>query len=229
MEKITGFLLSYLKYGDNDAILHCFTKENGFQSFFLRNIYTAKNKKKAYLLPLNEIAITVSSRSFESKLPSINKLEVAENINFSTDMKQNSIIFFISDFLNQTLKNEQKNIILYKEIGDFRNSIAQNNTHPHYVFLIRLLHFLGIAPLISQDIFLNIEKGIFQKEIHHENTDKEVSAIWKNILENKIDYCFNIEKKMRKSLMDSLLLYYKIHFPDFHTPKSLSVIHQIFE
>ena len=44
-----GILLSYIKYGDNDAILHCFTENAGFQSFFMRGIYSPKNKKKAYL------------------------------------------------------------------------------------------------------------------------------------------------------------------------------------
>ena len=52
MNKFSAFLLSYFKYGENDAVLHCFTLENGFQSFFLKGVYSAKNKKKAYLAPL---------------------------------------------------------------------------------------------------------------------------------------------------------------------------------
>ena len=46
-----GILLSYIKYGDNDAILHCFTENAGFQSFFMRGIYSPKTRKRPILLP----------------------------------------------------------------------------------------------------------------------------------------------------------------------------------
>ncbi|MGS0748846.1 recombination protein O N-terminal domain-containing protein [Halpernia sp. GG3] len=42
MTKKKGFLLSYLKYGDNDAILHCFTNDEGFESFYIRGIYACE-------------------------------------------------------------------------------------------------------------------------------------------------------------------------------------------
>ncbi|WP_308005690.1 recombination protein O N-terminal domain-containing protein, partial [uncultured Chryseobacterium sp.] len=55
MNSQNGFLLSYIKYGENDAVLHCFTEEDGFQSYFLKGIYAKKNKKKALLLPLSKL------------------------------------------------------------------------------------------------------------------------------------------------------------------------------
>jgi DNA repair protein RecO (recombination protein O) len=58
------FLLSYLKYGDNDAFLHCFSAEEGYQSFFVKGIYSAKNKKKPYLFPLNLLRVSVFNLCF---------------------------------------------------------------------------------------------------------------------------------------------------------------------
>jgi DNA repair protein RecO (recombination protein O) len=55
MNSQNGFLLSFIKYGENDAVLHCFTEEEGFQSYFLKGIYSKKNKKKALLQPLNKL------------------------------------------------------------------------------------------------------------------------------------------------------------------------------
>ena len=78
MDKNTGFLLSYIKYGDYDAILHCYTLEGGFQSFFMRGIYSAKNKKKAFLSPLNELEITFSNH--RGNLPTIKKVELSEKL-----------------------------------------------------------------------------------------------------------------------------------------------------
>ena len=56
------FLLSYTKYGDHDAVLHCFCRENGFESFFAKGIYATKNKKKAFLFPLNELLVYTSDK-----------------------------------------------------------------------------------------------------------------------------------------------------------------------
>jgi DNA repair protein RecO (recombination protein O) len=229
MNKQTGFLLSYLKYGDNDAVLHCFSKEAGFQSFFVRGIYSPKNKKKAYLMPLNELSLSLSSHHSNAKLPVVQKIEICGSLDFYTDVKQSSVIFFVSDFLNQTLKNEQANASLYSEIEEFRRYLNKGNLHSYFIFLIRILNVFGIAPLISEEKFLSVERGLFQNDATFDVLDVEISEIWKNILKNNIEEDFRIDKHYRKKLLDSILLYYKIHFPEFYTPKSLQVITQLFE
>ena len=227
MYKNTGFLLSYIKYGDYDAILHCYTLESGFQSFFMRGIYSAKNKKKAFLSPFNELEITFSSR--HGNLPTIKKVELSEKLPDEVNIHQNAVIFFLSDFLNQILKNESQQVALYQEIKFFKQKILEKKIHAHYFFLIRILQFFGISPLISEEKFLNIEKGIFQEEIAQKEVDEELSFLWKKILDEEIDEDFMIEKKYRKPLLDSILQYYKMHFPEFYAPKSLPVILEVFE
>lgn len=227
MDKNTGFLLSYIKYGEYDVILHCYTLESGFQSFFMRGIYSVKNKKKAFLSPLNELEITFSS--YHGNLPTIKKVELSEKIPDEVNVHQNAVIFFLSDFLNQILKNESQNVALYQEIKFFKQKILEKKMHAHYFFLIRMLQFFGISPLVSEEKFLNIEKGVFQEEITQKEVDEELSSLWKKILDEEIDEAFIIEKKYRKPLLDSILQYYKTHFPEFYAPKSLPVILEVFE
>lgn len=228
MQKQTGFLLSYLKYGENDAVLHCFTLENGYQSFFLRGLYSAKNKKKAYLIPLHELNFTLSSHSANSTLPAISKIEKKENQEDFWDVKQSSVVFFVADFLHQTLKNEESNLKLYAEIKAFKSSLSSGNLYAHYLFLMRILKIFGIAPLLSENQYLEIERGIFTNETSAQTLDMSLSTIWKNILTND-QLEIKIEKEHRKKLMDSILLFYKLHFPEFYIPKSLQIIHQLFE
>lgn len=227
MDKSTGFLLSYIKYGDYDAILHFYTLESGFQSFFMRGIYSAKNKKKAFLSPLNELEITFSSH--HGNLPNIKKVELSEKLPDEVNVHQNAVIFFLSDFLNQILKNESQHVTLYQEIKFFKQKILEKKMQAHYFFLIRILQFFGISPLVSEEKFLNIEKGIFQEEIAQKEVDEELSCLWKKILDEEIEEDFIIEKKSRKPLLDSILQYYKTHFPEFYAPKSLPVILEVFE
>lgn len=228
MNKFSVFLLSYFKYGENDAVLHCFTLENGFQSFFLKGVYSAKNKKKAYLAPLNELLITVVDKPKTSDLLLVSKIECLENISGEYDVKISSLAFFVSDFLHQILRNEQANRVLYQEIKQFANLISKGNSTAHYVFFINLLKLFGISPLLQNGDFLNIEKGEFQLFLEKNGTDDDISLIWKTILEGNFN-SLRIKKESRKKLLDSILLYYKYHFPDFYTPKSLPVLVQIFE
>lgn len=228
MEKQTGFLLSYIKYGDNDAILHCYTLESGFHSYFVRGIYSIKNKKKAFLTPLNELLITVSSHSSISKLTSVKKIE-SINANNEQDIKKTTVIFFVADFLNQVLKNEQKNEAIYQEIKFLYKNISQDNFNSHYIFLIKILLYLGINPLVTEEKYLNLEKGIFQNEIDSCTIEENISEIWKEVLIGRISYDYKFKSSIKKKLLDAILLYYKYHFPEFYFPKSLSVITEIFE
>ena len=80
------------------------------------------------------------------------------------NVHQNAVIFFLSDFLNQILKNESQNVALYQEIKFFKQKILEKKMHAHYFFLIRMLQFLVFLHWYPKKI-LNIEKGIFQEEI----------------------------------------------------------------
>lgn len=220
--------MSYFKYGENDAVLHCFTLENGFQSFFLKGVYSAKNKKKAYLAPLNELLITVVDKKKISDLHLVSKIECLDDILPEYNVKLSSLAFFVSDFLHQVLRNEQANTLLYQEIKEMKLLISDGDTSAHYTFLIRLLKIFGISPLLQDGNFLNIEKAEFQKFSEENGPNDEVSLIWRKVLEEKFTPQ-KIKKESRKILLDSIIFYYKIHFPDFHTPKSLAILTQVFE
>lgn len=229
MNKYTGFLLSYLKYGDNDAVLHCYTKESGFQSFFIKGLYSAKNKKKAFLSPMNELSFTFLEGNHQSELLRATKLEIVDTKDHFNDVKYNTIAFFVSEFLNQILRNENQNSALYQEISYLKENLNQSHYFSHYCFMVKILEILGIAPLISDEKYLNIEKGVFQGQINNETLDELTSNTWKNILTHEFYYDLKVDSKYKKKLLDSILLYYKHHFPDFRSPKSLEIINQIFE
>lgn len=227
MNKYCGFLLSYIRFGDQDAILHCFTQEQGFCSFFAKGIYAPKNKKKAYLFPLNEIIITSSTLS-KGNIISVNKIESAHNKDIYRDVKINAIIFFVADFLNQILKNEQRQPSLYNTIISFINTIETVNLQAHLVLLFNILKIQGWSPLVSDYPYLDPESGVFAINEKHYLFDKEVSTLWKEMLTANNPYAITLTRQQRQVLLDSLLVYYHFHFVDFKTPKSLDVIQDIF-
>lgn len=227
MNKYHCFLLSYIRYGDQDAILHCFTKEEGFYSFFAKGIYSTKNKKKAYLFPLNEIIITTSTLK-SGQISNVSKIESAHNKDIYLDVKINSIIFFVADFLNQILKNEQVQADIYNEISLFVEAVSEGNRQAHLIILFNILKIQGWAPLVSDNHYLNPESGVFTNHETHYLFNQESSALWKLVLSQHNPYTVQFTRLQRQALLDALLVYYHYHFVDFKTPRSLEVIQDLF-
>ncbi|AZA61112.1 DNA repair protein RecO [Chryseobacterium indoltheticum] len=224
----SGFLLSYIKYGENDAVLHCFTEEDGFQTYFLKGIYSKKNKKKAFLLPLNKLNFSVSAGK-NSGIQTISRFEIVEINDVYTDIKANTVIFFIADFLNQILRNENKNQIIFHTIDEFILELSRQNYRSHLILLIKILKIQGVAPLLGEGNYLDPETGTFSNVGTHHFFDSENSLLWKLILSAEDPYEIKIPQVLRKKFLDSLLIYYHYHITDFKTPNSLEIIQQIFE
>lgn len=222
---LKGFLLSYIKYGDQDAIIHCYTLEQGYKSFFVRGIYSSKNKKKPYLQPLNEINLKIKTKSSSEilEVTSLDAIKVPEYDNF----KSTSIIFFISEFLNIILREELEHESIYLEIKNLIINIENRNFSSHFVFMIRMLKILGIAPLINDSEYLDAEKGQFSDQCVNKLNDLFISEIWKNIITKQNPYHIKIQNSLSSNLLDSILFYYSCHFSGFKKPKSLEIIRQM--
>lgn len=220
------FLLSYTKYGDHDAVLHCFCRENGFESFFAKGIYAPKNKKKAFLFPLNELLLYTSDK--KKSIQNVQKIEQKNIDFFSSDIRKNSILFFISDLLNQVLRNENQNVGIYSEISIFLSQLQIDNFQSHLVFIFRLLKQQGLQPLFSDKTFLNPETGNFEDIEMHHFFDKTISDIWKDLITSQDPYSIKLSRTEKQNFLDSILVYFHYHFTDFREPRSLEIIKEIF-
>ncbi|RKS95983.1 DNA repair protein RecO [Chryseobacterium defluvii] len=228
MNSQKGFLLSLIKYGENDAVLHCFTEEDGFQSYFLKGVYSKRNKKKALLLPLNQLNFSINSAKGNS-IASVSGFELVRNNDIYTDIRANTVVFFISDLLNQILRHENKNTRIFVSINEFIDELIQNNYQSHLIFLVKILNIQGVAPLINEGKYLDPETGIFSQNLTHQLFTEEISGLWKSIISAEYPYQIKIHPQIRKNFLDSLLVYYHYHITDFRIPNSLEVIQQIFE
>lgn len=82
-------------------------------------------------------------------------------------------------------------------------------------FLIILTEDFGIKPLLNDAIYLNPEKGIYEHFSSHHCFDDSTSALWKSILEE--GYSVKLTNTERRRLLESILVYYSIHIPEFKT------------
>lgn len=229
MQNLHCFLLSYLKYGDNDAILHCFSEESGYQSLFAKGLYTAKNKKKAYLFPLNELNITLLPKKIGGGMPNVGKIEMLERDYDFSDVKINTVLLFVSDFLNQVLRDETHRNNAFIEIQKFLRELYAGNSGSYAAFIFKILAQQGLSPLLGNGRFLDPEAGNFSIQQSHSFFDEDISGVWKSFIDAEDIYRVSLSRALRRQFLDSVMIYYKLHFAGFREPGSLDIIQQIYE
>ena len=92
-----------------------------------------------------------------------------------TDIRVNTVIFFISDFLSHILKYEDKNTSIYSSIDHFISELTNRNYQAHLLFLLAVLKIQGVAPLLSDGKFLDPETGTFSLGISHQQFNEEMA------------------------------------------------------
>lgn len=222
-----SFLLSSIKYGDYDAVLHCYSEELGYQSFFSKNIYSPKSKKKAYLFPLNELELTVFPLK-SGKIPTISRIEWTRKGTEVQSQKLNSIRMFAAEFLNQVLRNENGNRKLYEILTGFNEELDQKNFSAHLYLVFEILRWNGLLPLLSSEPYLNPESGVFSAGLQHQLFDEKMSLFWKLYIQNESG-AVHFSRQERNAFLESMMLYFRIHFNGFQTPESLEILKQVYE
>lgn len=229
MENRDCFLLSYVKYGDYDAVLHCFSKEKGYGSFFVKGIYSPKNKKKPYLFPLSRLKISLAIPNKDSSaISTVTKIDGIVPEYGVDDVRLSSVLFFVADFLNQILREESHFPQAFQEIEFFCKKIQENNSGSYIILLFRFLRILGISPLFQNSKYLHSESGTFTDENSAQVFDEDISNIWKKLLIADNPYQEKLTRSERNLFLDSLIIYYQWHFNGFKVPNSLSVLRDIY-
>jgi len=131
--------------------------------------------------------------------------------------------------LNQILRNENQNQIIFHTIDEFIFELNRQNYRSHLILLVKILKIQGVSPLLGDGNYLDPETGTFSNLGSHHLFDSENSLLWKLILSSQDPYQIKIPQAMRKTFLDSVLVYYHYHITDFKTPNSLEIIQQIFE
>ena len=98
----------------------------------------------------------------------------------------------------------------------------------HMVFLLGLLHHLGIFPNMESHrvgYYFDMLNGVFTDHIpmHRHYLNKVESAFFSRLLRISFD------RQERARIIHRILEYYRLHLPDFPEIKSLSVMQSLFD
>lgn len=219
-----GFVLSYIKYQDKGAIVRIFEKENGIKSFFIKNIYLSKNKKKVYLSPM--IGINFSVLFLKSDLPLISEISLAD---FSKDIDYHVVNYaqlaLVAEFLSNVLLEQQSEQEIYDVLIAFCQTLFNKNSLVYSLY--QIIKFLGYGFSFSDGMFFDVKEGIFTDRETHWTRKETISSILR-MIENESFLELKIGRTERTELVDVLMEYCQFHIGEFSVPNSLEIFREIF-
>jgi len=154
----------------------------------------------------------------------------------TTDVIRSTIAMFMIDLCRNTIREREANGELFNFISErfsYLDTAEELMPDYHLLFTIELCNFLGFYPQANWDHeefpFFDLEKGIFVGDptgVNHYLAIDEAEYLYA-IMTNQRPQNPNV-RAVRKNLLDSMMLYYKLHVEGFKIPPSLEVFKTIF-
>lgn len=233
-----AIVLHTLKYNDTSLIAHCYTEALGKQSFMLKGILSARKGgiRKAYFLPMTQLEIQFQHKN-KGGLNFLKEVKILHPYQqLYTDIKKNALVLFLSEIIYKSLKEEETNPLLYEFLENAFLWLDSNEdiANFHLLFLLKLSQFLGFYPHLDQENgpYFNLESGCFTSSTPLEKHIKGNSAqLLKELLGMNFDGIKRpkINQHTRRELLEAMVNYFELHLLGFSKPKSLSILHDVFD
>jgi len=219
-----AIVLSALRYKDNSLIVSCYTEELGIQSYILHHIFKTKKGilNPAYFQLLTQLEIQTNYKTNQS-LHKITEVKLHHSyISIHTNIYKSAVSMFIAEVLQNILKEEEKNTDLYHflEASLLWYDLHEFNANFHLAFLLKISQYLGVYPN-SETLHLNF--------FNYEKDNQKIQVL-KILLGIHFDdlNTIKINSKIRQDILNEILHYFSVHLGAFKKPKSLKILHDIF-
>ena len=232
--RINGIILQNTKYQDKKSILKIYTLQYGIQSYIVNIGYSKTSKvKPAHVAGLNQVEFIAQTKQ-NRNIQHINDIHVSYIYQhlFSNPVK-NTIAIFLNEVLLKALKEQHENKELYQFVTEslivFDNQDYESvNFHLH--FMLELSKHLGFYPnnnYSAQNCLFDLQDGIFTNEVptHLQYADSELSFQLSELLNHKSNFSCNA--KIRAGLLQILVMFYRLHLPNFGEIKSIQILKEV--
>lgn len=233
--KTKAIVISSLKYQEKSLIVKCFTLSDGLKSYYVRDAFSSRksNQKIAYFQPLTILEIEAIHKN-KGTLENFKEIKIASPFHsIHTDVVKSTIVMFVSEILNTSIQEEEKNEPLFNFLETALNWLDNHNeiSNFHLTLLLEITKYLGFYPDISkiEYKFFEMTEGVFSPFHAISSLTEHETNLFKKLIDLKFD---NNQKSFhvieRQMLLKILIDYYSFHLDGFRKPKSLEVLKEVF-
>ena len=239
-------MLHTIRYGDHRVIVDMFTREHGRVSFIVPLPKSGRGRmKRQYFQPLTLLAVSCDVRP-QRQLQTLTDASLLQPLpSLFTVPDKLSVAIFVSEFMYHALKGEQANAPLFDYVRssiEWLDSCSGRYANFHLVFLMRLSRFLGFYPNLTShhqgvsektDSYFDLRAATFCSDVplHRDFLMPAEAAHIHQLM--RMDYStmhlFRLTRAQRNRILELLLLYYRLHLPDFPELRSVDVLHDLYD
>ena len=240
MEIITteGIVFRRIKYAETSIVCDIFTRDKGLKSYIVSGVRKAGKNPTGSLYQVGNIVSIIAYNRQDEKLNRIKEIQLAHHYTcVGVDIIKSTTLLFLMEICRNSIREMEDNPVLYDFITQYATFIDSTPKIPNmllHLFLVEFSYMLGFGPSSEQygeGSAFDLENGNFtwqhtQKHILNLTESKALMEILKSNLDTI--HTLEIDRKTRSSLLENLIVYYKLHLPSFTELQALDILRQIF-
>lgn len=229
------------RYSDTSLVVRLLTEQHGLVSCLIKGAHGHKAKIKASLFqPLNLLEVVISHNE-KAELQYLREARVEYAFtSIQSDIRKSSILLFLNELLYKSIREEAAHLELFKYIHDqlvFLDNEKEISGSFHLLVAIHLTRLLGFFPhgnYNHPDMVFNLQEGNFTRtaELYGEYMiSGDDCAAFSRLLSVQPENhaALHLPTSIRKSLLEKILLYFKLHLPITGEFKSHHVLHEVLQ
>lgn len=239
LQSSRAIVLHTLRYSDGKIIATLLTEAVGRQTFVL---HQPSGKRRSglrtnFFQPLALMEIDWNHHDGKE----MQQLRQARPIPLRTipyDIRKTTIAMFLAECLNNALKGEPmtRDLFAYIYNGvEWLDEAAAGVENFHIIFLRRLIPWLGFEPNAQQyaeGCYFDLIDGNYTPTPppHNHFLLPAEARLMPTLLRMNFTtaHVFTFTASERARLLQTIIAYYRLHLPSFSEPKSLEVLHDLF-
>ena len=239
MQRSRAIVLNKINYSETSIIIKIYTEEDGLLSFIVKGIRGKKGKlRMAQFQALNLLEIDYK-QSGKSELRYLLDLKISEPFSdLLFDPIKRAVALFVAELIQNCIQEEEQNkelfLFLHQSIH-WLDLSKDSCTHYHLAFMMKLTKYLGFAPMENNTnaLCFDLQTGQYLKHqpIHTFTIHGEEMEAW-----TKLSSCsyeplpvLQFSNALKRSLVQALMDYYKLHLIHFKELNSQHILQIIFD
>ena len=237
-DKIRGFVLQNIRYGETSLVVRMYTLNNGLQSYMVKGVRgKASSNRAALFQPMTFLSFVQYGKPSANGLLFLKDVEldyVYQSIPFV--MNKSAILIYLSELLSRTLTQQERNDGLYGFVSQsvhWLDLVESGYANFPLFFTLELSRFLGFYPQANYHTraYFDMMEGCFvgSKPVHPYCFEQAESAVLSRLLNCGIDSLPSMVMTgvQRNVLLDGVLTFMRLHAPVLKGLQSHEVLKEV--
>jgi DNA repair protein RecO (recombination protein O) len=235
---IKGLIIHHFRYSDNKFIVRIFCELFGLKSFMVQQSKGSKNGSVNLLQPLTIVEFEASPRE-NKQIHTLKNLRMAHPLhNIHFDPVKSAMVMFLDEVLYKTIPDDYVNDKLFRYLYNavilLDDAIDARNFH--LWCLLEISRLYGFYPQLEDESsteYFDLPLSVFVKNrpIHPHYIEQDASAILLKMLDKEWPQVQPIPMngEMRKTLLNALIQYIRLHLENLREIHSVEILHEVFK